>query len=195
MQIRTRVTLLLLGLTMLPHTANADDMGGGVVLFLARTVVLSCGLGFGLSIFSAAKRLPSAPSYFVTLALGVFIDALIGTLVAEHWSWRTPVFVLIGSAYIVPVPLTIAFALGYAVSKERRDEGSSKNGECLVTYPPTHTLARKAETDDDLSAVDRALLGTCPNCRNVIRLNSEECPRCKATFGEGSAWKITPLTA
>jgi hypothetical protein len=35
-------------------------------------------------------------------------------------------------------------------------------------------------------------MGTCPNCTSVIPLASEECPKCKAVFGPGSAWKIRP---
>jgi hypothetical protein len=35
--------------------------------------------------------------------------------------------------------------------------------------------------------------GKCPNCTRTIPLASEECPRCKAVFTEGSAWKVQPL--
>lgn len=35
-------------------------------------------------------------------------------------------------------------------------------------------------------------MGTCPNCSSVIPMSSIDCPRCKASFGEGSTWKIAP---
>ncbi len=34
--------------------------------------------------------------------------------------------------------------------------------------------------------------GTCPNCKTIIPLASEECAKCKASFGVGSAWKVLP---
>lgn len=36
-------------------------------------------------------------------------------------------------------------------------------------------------------------LGKCPNCDSIIPLYSEECPKCQALFGLGSAWKLIPL--
>lgn len=36
--------------------------------------------------------------------------------------------------------------------------------------------------------------GTCPNCDALIPVVSAECPKCRALFGPGSAWKVTPLT-
>lgn len=35
--------------------------------------------------------------------------------------------------------------------------------------------------------------GQCPNCDSVIPLASESCPRCKASFGVGSVWKVLPV--
>lgn len=43
--------------------------------------------------------------------------------------------------------------------------------------------------------VDEGELGNCPNCTRSIPLSSTECPRCKAVFTEGSAWKVQPLHA
>ncbi|MCU0924316.1 MAG: hypothetical protein MUF16_29185 [Burkholderiaceae bacterium] len=37
--------------------------------------------------------------------------------------------------------------------------------------------------------------GMCPNCRSLLTLSASECYKCKATFGEGSAWKIEPTKA
>jgi hypothetical protein len=38
-----------------------------------------------------------------------------------------------------------------------------------------------------------APLGTCPHCRAVIPLSSASCPKCTASFAEGSAWKVEPV--
>ena len=35
--------------------------------------------------------------------------------------------------------------------------------------------------------------GICPNCDSIIPLKSETCPKCKADFGVGSAWRVTPV--
>ena len=35
-------------------------------------------------------------------------------------------------------------------------------------------------------------MGTCPNCHTAVALASKECPSCKALFGVGSAWRVTP---
>ena len=35
----------------------------------------------------------------------------------------------------------------------------------------------------------------CPNCKSLILLNSTSCWKCKAEFGENSAWKPLPLSS
>lgn len=42
-------------------------------------------------------------------------------------------------------------------------------------------------------AVDPGPLGVCPSCKAHIPLSSEDCPKCNASFGVGSAWKVRPL--
>lgn len=36
-------------------------------------------------------------------------------------------------------------------------------------------------------------LGVCPSCESTIPLAALECPKCKALFGPGAAWKVTPM--
>ncbi|WP_157119160.1 hypothetical protein [Azohydromonas lata] len=36
-------------------------------------------------------------------------------------------------------------------------------------------------------------IGSCPSCHTTIPLSSQECPKCRAMFGEGATWKIIPL--
>ncbi len=38
-------------------------------------------------------------------------------------------------------------------------------------------------------------MGSCPNCSATIPMSSADCPKCKASFGVGSAWKITHTDA
>lgn len=48
-----------------------------------------------------------------------------------------------------------------------------------------------------LSEAERAYAllpkGQCPSCDAVLPLTTEECPKCTATFGPNSAWKLAPL--
>lgn len=42
-------------------------------------------------------------------------------------------------------------------------------------------------------SLDNGPKGQCPNCYAVIPLHIESCPKCKASFGIGSAWKISAI--
>ena len=46
---------------------------------------------------------------------------------------------------------------------------------------------------EELSGVDRAMLGTCPNCGKAVRLDAAECAHCGALFGANSHWQIVPM--
>lgn len=35
--------------------------------------------------------------------------------------------------------------------------------------------------------------GLCPNCGVKLSLSADECPKCRAMFGAGSAWEIKPI--
>lgn len=54
-------------------------------------------------------------------------------------------------------------------------------------------LAESARLHKQQQAYELTPKGTCPNCYSIIPLESETCPRCKALFGPGSAWSVTPL--
>lgn len=58
-------------------------------------------------------------------------------------------------------------------------------GHATLPDPVTQTA-----TQHDISEP----LGLCPNCDRVIPLASQECSHCKARFGEGSSWKIEPMS-
>ena len=50
---------------------------------------------------------------------------------------------------------------------------------------------RLLKCQNDEKATER--FGLCPACNTKISLTAEECPKCRAMFGEGSAWRIKPI--
>jgi hypothetical protein len=42
------------------------------------------------------------------------------------------------------------------------------------------------------ASVPAGPMGTCPNCSATIPISAKDCPKCKASFGEGSTWKVAP---
>lgn len=64
----------------------------------------------------------------------------------------------------------------------------------LSTPPdwPDPVAQRQMEEALAQAALDSGPKGICPNCRKVIALRSESCKHCKAAFGPGSAWVVTP---
>ncbi|WP_291585770.1 hypothetical protein [Comamonas sp. UBA7528] len=43
------------------------------------------------------------------------------------------------------------------------------------------------------TALENGPKGECPNCNAIIPFLSESCPKCKAAFGVGSTWQVTPV--
>ena len=59
----------------------------------------------------------------------------------------------------------------------------------------TASLAETSERRDQAAREDAVRpKGQCPSCDAVIPLDVQKCPKCKALFGQGSAWKIKPLS-
>lgn len=53
--------------------------------------------------------------------------------------------------------------------------------------------AELAELSEEQRAYERLPKGSCPSCGFVIPLSSDECPKCRAIFGDFSAWQVVPL--
>jgi hypothetical protein len=53
--------------------------------------------------------------------------------------------------------------------------------------------ARLAALTEEERAYEMLPKGHCPNCKAVIPISAEECPKCRASFGAGSAWQIAPI--
>jgi hypothetical protein len=59
--------------------------------------------------------------------------------------------------------------------------------------PTSHEVAGKVSSKpapEDLSGVDKSLLGTCPNCGYPVKRSAEMCNHCNAHLGPTSAWKV-----
>lgn len=69
----------------------------------------------------------------------------------------------------------------------------------LISGPTWSTMADESRRLKEFQAslardeFERSPKGICPNCDTVIALHAESCPKCKAAFGVGSAWAITPI--
>lgn len=72
---------------------------------------------------------------------------------------------------------------------------SRLSGPPVWPDPEAEEAVRQLEAAERKRVEDeRAPKGICPNCSSEISVYSETCPRCKAFFGEGSAWKVQPLS-
>jgi hypothetical protein len=78
--------------------------------------------------------------------------------------------------------LTTMVSWGAANAHYQKDDSLNIVPTQPATSPP-----------EDLSSVDKALLGSCPNCHSIVRLIASECVHCKAIFGPSSSWKIERL--
>lgn len=59
-----------------------------------------------------------------------------------------------------------------------------------------HGIVQRQDEDgqtDDGESSGRENVGLCPNCEEKIPIDSLACPNCKASFGQGSEWKIGKL--
>ncbi len=167
-----------------PTTSIASD-GGGALTYLGFVALFGSVFGFGMSVLSLQCSRPPLKGYLVTLASGLAIMTVVGALIEDNWSWDTLRRAAVAALIYTPVQLTVFFALGYGTNKQRHVYAASlrsKRKADLEEFAPGH------------SADELALLGTCPNCESVVRLDCEECQNCKATFTDGSAWKVLPLT-
>ncbi len=67
-----------------------------------------------------------------------------------------------------------------------------KNGAARIAEDDARKAALHAvEADTHSGSVEQS--GMCPNCKKVVLLEAQACEHCGASFGEGSAWKPTPL--
>ncbi len=94
-----------------------------------------------------------------------------------------------------------------AIAQEARVAGQIDEAELndivgrLTTgpaWPDPQAEAKLREQEKQALAqldFERSAKGKCPNCDRVIKLHTEECPHCNASFGIGSSWKIKPLLA
>lgn len=66
------------------------------------------------------------------------------------------------------------------------------------SWPDPEAESKLREQESNARAqldFEKSPKGKCPNCDRIIKLHTDECPHCKASFGIGSSWKIKPLLA
>ena len=137
----------------------------GYLLLVLATAWIRSRLGLGMLLVS-------------TIALSVVNVRLYATSNSEWYLVVSPL-ILLGMSAVLLLLMGIPKAVMWISSD-------------LHEIKARRTVAQETQPDD-LSGVNRSLLGTCPNCRNVIRLTAEKCSRCDAMFGAGTTWKIEPL--
>ena len=64
---------------------------------------------------------------------------------------------------------------------------------CIHDLIANTKVIRVKEDRVAIAAVTTEPLGECPNCKSVIPLSSETCPKCEAQFTGYAVWKVTPL--
>ncbi|MGM9480716.1 hypothetical protein ACS5PN_05935 [Roseateles sp. NT4] len=94
-------------------------------------------------------------------------------------------YLTIDDAFHVGAGFLIAGMLGVGC-------GMQKAGRVLQIQQDQLKAERAAE---EVGHRQTATQGICPGCDAVIATTSEECSRCGAIFGQGSAWKVKPLSA
>lgn len=70
------------------------------------------------------------------------------------------------------------------------DEFAAQKALLLGAAPP---VVAHASSSNEPAVRHEGPQGVCPSCKAHIPLSSEDCPKCNASFGVGSAWKVRPL--
>jgi len=140
----------------------------------------------------------AATIMFVYTAIGVAIGGTVGKLAFGN----TGMFILaafaggigyfIGSQRAFMLKLQAQTAL-CQVQIERNTQAQGQH--TTVSSPAPQRAQASASTTATVGSeapVPTGPMGTCPNCSTVIPLGTQDCPKCTASFGIGSAWKIVP---
>lgn len=132
----------------------------------------------------------------VNTVIGVIVGAAAGKFAFGNGGMAVLAFIagaigyLIGSQKAFLLKLQAQTAL-CQVQIEQNTRGAS----ALPDAAQLSTTAGHKPTPQVVSppAAPAGPMGTCPNCTVKLPLAAEECPKCKASFGPGSAWKVKPV--
>lgn len=169
---------------LLSPTSSIASDGGGALDYLGFVALFGSVFGLGMSFLSLQNSWSALKGYLVTLVSGLAIMTVVGVLIEHSWTWDTLFRMAVAALICTPIQLTVFFAIGYATNKQKY---------VIAATQRSRLKADLQKFAPGLSADELAFLGTCPNCEKVVRLSCEECQNCKATFADGSAWKVLPL--
>lgn len=157
--------------------------------------VMLWGIANGGAVITAFLRISSVTGLRgrrVTLGVLVFIALLLGNLAGlflsflfgycEHCSGKPIDGRQVFSGVIVSVPGGLIWLLLCALRFQ--------DDSVTAVSPPAATVCA---SDPARNPIPSGPPGTCPNCGSQLPLDSPACPKCKAVFGEGAIWKISPL--
>nr|MBP8120217.1 hypothetical protein [Burkholderiales bacterium] len=129
----------------------------------------------------------------VLLGIAVFIALLLGNMAGlffsavlgycEHCSAKPVGGQQLLSGLIASVPGALIWLLLYAV----------RFTAAPVAVEPPAPSATGGESAAASHVMPSGPPGACPNCGSHIPTDSPACPACKALFGEGANWKVSPL--
>ena len=154
--------------------------------------------------YDAAVIKTFAQKLYERAATVVAVHAIVGILVggvAGRFSFgNTGMFVL----------AAIAGAIGYFLGSQKAfslklqaqtalcqvqiEQNTSSPSRVLDSAPvAAASMPTAIATPTSVAAAAQSVpIGTCPSCSAAIPLAAENCPKCKASFGVGSAWKVQP---
>jgi len=154
------------------------------------------GIANGGAVITAFVRISSVEGprgRRVLLGIMVFIALLLGNLAGlffsavlgycEHCSAKPVGGQQLLSGLIASMPGALIWLLLYAVRF---------TADPVAVEPPAPS-ATGGESAAASHVMPSGPPGACPNCGSHIPTDSPACPVCKALFGDGANWKISPL--
>lgn len=148
-----------------------------------KIIYIAMTIAFGLVVF---------PPHLRPVGQGVYASAGF----APIWSpptWTNDVasiinVALLGLLLIVVVAFTMTIC--YLQSSEEIEAQAPQNkSDASITGVQVRSQPEKPTATTRPSEP----MGSCPNCDFTIALASKSCPKCKAMFGAGSTWTVSPI--
>ena len=159
-------------------------------------VTLAWGLANAGAAIAAGLRIAKVPGpQYQRVLLGIvfFIVLLVGNIVGfflsfafgycENCSGKPVSASRVLTGLIVALPSGVIWFLVVFVKFHDQQAGGAE-------VPPKNVKSKALEVDE---YIPTGPLGVCPNCSSHLPVDSRSCLRCKAIFGDGAAWKISPL--
>ena len=148
-----------------------------------KVIYIAMAIAFGLVFF---------PPHLRPVGQGVYASAGF----APIWSpptWTNDVASIVNVALlalllIVVVAFTLTICYLQSSEKIERQAPQQKSDASIYGVPV------RSQTEQPTAPTRPSEpMGSCPNCEMTIALASKSCPKCKALFGTGSAWTVSPL--